>query len=66
MSNFNMADVNVYERDSLTGTPTLKSARRSKGMQEKESIMVVWCGYKNPSLWITVRHHSAQTCDAKQ
>ena len=28
-------------------------------MQEKESIMVVWCKLKVPSLKITVRHHSA-------
>ena len=28
-------------------------------MQEKESIMVVWCELKIPSLGITVRHHSA-------
>ena len=33
-------------------------------MQEKESIMVVWCGYKFPSLGITVCHHSAKPCDA--
>ena len=32
---------------------------KSKGMQEKVSIMGVWCGQKNPSLGITVRHHSA-------
>ena len=30
-----------------------------KGMQEKVSIMDVWCGLKNLSLGITVRHHSA-------
>ena len=28
-------------------------------MQEKVSIMGVWCGQKNLSLGITVRHHSA-------
>ena len=28
-------------------------------MQEKESIMAVWCELKIPSLGITVRHHSA-------
>ena len=28
-------------------------------MQEKESIMVVWCKLKILSLRITVRHHSA-------
>ena len=28
-------------------------------MQEKDSIMVVWCKLKVPSLGITVRHHSA-------
>ena len=28
-------------------------------MQEKESIMVVWCKLKVPSLRITVRHHLA-------
>ena len=28
-------------------------------MQEKESIIVVWCRLKVPSLRITVRHHSA-------
>ena len=28
-------------------------------MQEKESIMIVWCELKIPSLGITVRHHSA-------
>ena len=28
-------------------------------MQEKESIMVVWCKSKVSSLRITVRHHSA-------
>ena len=27
-------------------------------MQEKESIMAVWCKLKVPSLRITVRHHS--------
>ena len=35
-------------------------------MQEKESTMVVWCGQKNPSLEITVWHHSAKPHDAKQ
>ena len=30
-----------------------------KNMQEKESIMVVRCELKIPSLGITVRHHSA-------
>ena len=38
----------------------------SKGVQEKESIMVVQYGQKNPSLEITVWHHSAQPRDAKQ
>ena len=28
-------------------------------MQEKESIMVVWCKLKVPLLRITVRYHSA-------
>ena len=28
-------------------------------MQERVSIMGVWCGQKNLSLGITVRHHSA-------
>ena len=28
-------------------------------MQERVSIMGVWCGLKNLSLGITVRHHSA-------
>ena len=28
-------------------------------MQEKVSIMGAWCGQKNPSLGITVRHHGA-------
>ena len=28
-----------------------------KSMQEKESVMVVRCELKVPSLWITVRHH---------
>ena len=32
---------------------------KSKVMKEKVSIMGVWCGQKNPSLGITVRHHSA-------
>ena len=32
---------------------------RRKSMQEKESVMVVWCELKIPSLGITVRHHSA-------
>ena len=32
---------------------------RRKSMQEKESIMVVWCKLKVPSLRITVLHHSA-------
>ena len=32
---------------------------KSKGIQEKVSIMDVWCGYKNLSLGITVRHHWA-------
>ena len=32
---------------------------KSKDMQERVSIMDVWCGYKNSSLGITVRHHSA-------
>ena len=32
---------------------------KSKGMQEKVSIMSVWCGQKNRSLGITVRHHKA-------
>ena len=32
---------------------------RRKSMQEKESIMVVWCKLKVPSLRITVQHHSA-------
>ena len=28
-------------------------------MQEKETIMIVWCKLKVPSLRITVQHHSA-------
>ena len=28
-------------------------------MQKKESIMVVWCELKIPSLGITIRHNSA-------
>ena len=28
-------------------------------MQEKVFIMGIWCGEKNPSLGITVRHHEA-------
>ena len=41
-STFNMADVNIQERDSLMATPTFKNKRwRPKGMQEKESIVVV-------------------------
>ena len=28
-------------------------------MQEKESIMVVWCKLKVPSLRKSIRHHSA-------
>ena len=32
---------------------------RRKSMQEKESVMVVWCELTIPSLKITVRHHSA-------
>ena len=39
---------------------------RSKGMQEKESIMAVWCRQKILSLGITVWHHSAKPHDAKQ
>ena len=39
---------------------------RSKGIQEKESIMVVRCGQKNPSLGITVWHHPAKPCESKQ
>ena len=35
-------------------------------MREKESIIIVWCGQKNPSLGITVKHHAAQPRDAKQ
>ena len=37
---FNITDVSVVEHDSLMVTPLLKS----KGMQKKESIMIVWCG----------------------
>ena len=57
-----MGDVNVKQHDSFMATPTLKS----KGMQEKESSMVVWCGYKNPSLGISVLHHSAKPRDTNQ
>ena len=32
---------------------------RRKSMQEKESVMVVQCELKIPTLGITVRHHSA-------
>ena len=32
---------------------------KSKGTQEKLSIIGVWCGQENLSLGITVRHHSA-------
>ena len=35
-------------------------ASMRKGMQEKESIMVVRCRLKILSLGITVRHHSAK------
>ena len=59
---FNIADVNINERDWFMATPTLKS----KGMQEKESIMVVWCVSTNPPLGITVWHHLAKPRDAKQ
>ena len=41
---FNMADVNVQERDSLMATPTLKSNAGDQKVYKKESIMVVWCG----------------------
>ena len=34
-------------------------------MQEKESIMFVWCKLKVPSLRITVRHHSASLATLK-
>ena len=34
-------------------------------MQEKESIMVLRCELKIPSLWITVRHHSASLVMSK-
>ena len=37
----------------------LKCNCQRKSMQEKESIMVVWCKLKVPSLRITVRHRSA-------
>ena len=37
----------------------LKYDRRRQSMQEKESIMVVRCELKIPSIGITVRHHSA-------
>ena len=36
-------------------------------MKGKENTMVVWCRYlKNPSLGITVWHHSAKSRDANQ
>ena len=35
-------------------------------MQEKESVMTVWCGQKNQSLGNTVWHHLVLPCDAKQ
>ena len=42
-STFNMADINVKQYDLFMAAPTLKSVKikcwRSKGMQEKESIM---------------------------
>ena len=51
----------------LNGDSFVKIKRwRPKGMQEKESVMVVWCRKKNPSLGITVWHHSAKPRDAKQ
>ena len=37
-----------------------------KGIQEKESNMSVRCGWKIPSLGITVLHHSTKPRDAKQ
>ena len=37
---FNMADVNVWERDSLMATPALKL----NAEDQKVSVMVVWCG----------------------
>ena len=43
-STFNVADVNELECDSLILTPTLKSNPGDQGMQEKEFIMIVWCG----------------------
>ena len=36
----------------------LKYNCRRKSLKEKESVMVVWCGLKIPSLGITVRHYS--------
>ena len=61
-----MAIGKVYGHDSFVATPMLKSNAGVKGMQEKESIMVVWCRWKNPSLGITVWHHLAKPRDAKQ
>ena len=51
----------------VNGDSCVKIKRwRSKGMQEKESVIVAWHGQKRPSLGITVWHHSAKSCDAKQ
>ena len=67
MSTFNMADVNIKQHDLFMATPTLQSNVEDRNdMQEKGSIMVVRCWEKNPSLGITVWHHSAKPCDAKQ
>ena len=61
---FNMVDINLKQHGTFMATPTLKS--NAGGMQEKESIMVVWCGQKILSLGSIVWHHSAKPRDAEQ
>ena len=61
------SEVFAGDRNSYLTHVTFKIKHsKSKGMQEKESNLSIWCGQKIPSLGITDLHHFAKPWDAKQ
>ena len=58
---FNMADVNIQERDSLMATPTLKSSAGDEKVCKRKNLSWLFgTNRKNLSLRITVWNHSVK------
>ena len=73
-STFNMADGNVYELDSITANPTLKSKAGDERVCKKLNISWLFGAdikkkkkiRLSGSLFGITRQNSAKPCDAKQ